>query len=65
MSAEIHLRDQNYNIHSGQTLLEALIELDIQPESVLAVRDGLIIYSEEIIHPKDIIKLIHVISGGS
>ena len=28
MSAEIHLRDQNYNIHSGQTLLEALIELD-------------------------------------
>lgn len=57
-------RDKKYEIHSGMTLLSALLKLDILPEAVLAVRNGTMITEDEILSDGDVIHLIDVISGG-
>ena len=59
------LRDKEYQIKPGMTLLSALHKSDIVPESVIATRDGEMILEDEILKDGDVIKLIVVISGGS
>ena len=58
------LRDKEYPIKPGMTLLSALHKSDIVPESVIATRDGEMILEDEILQDGDVIKLIAVISGG-
>jgi len=65
MSAIFILRDQIIKINAGQPLLQALHEVNIQPETVLAVRNGEMISGETLIHENDQIQLIHTISGGA
>ena len=57
-------RDQEYEIRSGMTLMDALKKNNILPESILCTRDGKLITEDEILKDGDIIKLIAVISGG-
>jgi len=45
-------------------LLEALAELDIEPESVLALREGQLISGETVLNDGDEVRLVAVISGG-
>jgi sulfur carrier protein ThiS len=59
------MRDKEYQIKPGMTLLSALNKSDIVPESVIATRDGEMILEDEILKDGDVIKLIAVISGGS
>ena len=59
------LRDKEYQIKPGMTLLSALHKSDIVPESVIATREGEMILEDEILKDGDVIKLIAVISGGS
>ncbi|MEO5888563.1 MAG: MoaD/ThiS family protein [Anaerolineales bacterium] len=59
------LRDKEYQIKPGMTLLSALHKSDIVPESVIATRDGEMILEDEILKDGDVIRLIAVISGGS
>ena len=59
------LRDKEYQIKPGMTLLSALHKSDIVPESVIATREGEMILEDEILQDGDVIKLIAVISGGS
>lgn len=59
------LRDKEYEVKPGMTLLSALHKIDVVPESVIATRDGEMILEDEILQEGDVIKLIAVISGGS
>jgi sulfur carrier protein len=59
------LRDKEYQVKPGMTLLSALQKSQIVPESVIATRDGEMILEDEILKEGDMIKLIAVISGGS
>jgi sulfur carrier protein len=59
------LRDKQYEVKPGMTLLSALQKVNIVPESVIATRDGEMILEDEILRNGDEVKLIAVISGGS
>ena len=59
------LRTKEYEIKPGMTLLSALEKSNINPESVIATRDGEIIVDDEILQDGQVIKLVQVISGGS
>jgi sulfur carrier protein ThiS len=58
------LRNQEYDVRPGMTLLDALKKNDILPEGVLCMRDGELIAEDKILKDGDVIKLIVVISGG-
>lgn len=59
------LRNREYEVKPGMTLLSALHKTDIVPESVIATRDGEMILEDEILKDGEVIKLIAVISGGA
>lgn len=64
MTTILKLRKQEYEIRSGMTVLEAMLENDIEPEGVIPTRDGELITDDEIIRNGEIIRLVPVISGG-
>jgi len=65
MTVKLILRDQEYEVKPGMTLLDSLKKISILPESVIATRDGEMILEDEILRDGDVVKLIAVISGGS
>ncbi len=65
MSAKLVLRDKEYEVKPGMTLLDALKKSNIVPESVIATRNGEMITDDEVLRNGDVVKLIVVISGGS
>jgi sulfur carrier protein len=65
MSAKLILRDKEYEVKPGMTLLDALKKSNIVPESVIATRNGEMITDDEVLRNGDVVKLIAVISGGS
>ena len=58
------LRDKEYEVKPGMTLLSALQKINVVPESVIATRDGEMILEDEILKDGEVVKLIAVISGG-
>ncbi len=58
------LREKEYEVKPGMTLLSALQKVDIIPESVIATREGEMILDDEILRDGDVVKLVAVISGG-
>ena len=64
MTAKVILRNREFEIKHGMTVRKALQNLNIEPDSVLATRDGELITDDEIVKEYDVIKLISVISGG-
>jgi len=65
MTVKLVLRDKEYEIRPGMTLLDALKKTGILPESVIAAREGELILEDESLKDGEVIKLIAVISGGS
>ena len=65
MTAKLILRDKEYEVRPGMTLLDALKKSNIVPESVIATREGEMITEDEVLRYGDVVKLISVISGGS
>jgi sulfur carrier protein len=59
------LRDREYEVKPGMTLLSALEKIDVLPESVIATREAEMILEDEILRDGDVIKLVAVISGGA
>ena len=59
------LRNKEYEVKPGMTLLSALQKISVIPESVIATRDGEMILDDEILRDGDEVKLIAVISGGA
>ncbi len=64
MPTTLTLRKQEFQVRHGSTLRHALLKLDIQPDTVLATRDGELITDDTILREGDRIKLVSVISGG-
>ena len=58
------LRNKEYEVRPGMTLLSALQKIGVLPESVIATRAGELIEEDEILKDGEIIKLIAAISGG-
>lgn len=65
MPVKLILRSKEYQVKHGMTLRHALLKIDIQPQAVLATRQGQLITDDEILKDGDEIKLIAVISGGA
>jgi sulfur carrier protein ThiS len=57
-------RRQTHQVKAGMTLRDSLVKLDINPESVLATRQGEMITDDVILKTGETIKLVAVISGG-
>ena len=64
MTVKLVLRDKQYEVKPGMTLLDSLKKVEILTESVIATRDGELILEDEILRDGEVIKLIAVISGG-
>ena len=64
MTVKLVLRDKEYEVRPGMTLLDSLKKAGILPESVIATRGSEMILEDEILKDGEIIKLIAVISGG-
>jgi sulfur carrier protein ThiS len=64
MPTKLILRDKEFEVKSGMTLLSALNKIDVIPEAVIATRKGELILEDEILRDGDVIKLVAVISGG-
>ena len=65
MTVKLILRDKEFEVKPGMTLLSSLEKVNVLPESVIATREGEMILEDEILKDGDVVKLIAVISGGS
>ncbi len=65
MTVKLILRDKEYEVKPGMTLLDSLKKISVLSESVIATRDGEMILDDEILKDGDEVKLVAVISGGS
>lgn len=57
-------KGETYTVPAGKTLEQALRELGILPETVLAVRDGRILPLSHRLEEGEELELVDVISGG-
>lgn len=64
MTVKLILRDKEFEVRPGMTLLASLQKISILPEAVLATREGEMILEDEILKDGQVVKLISVISGG-
>jgi sulfur carrier protein ThiS len=64
LMVKLILRDKEFEVKPGMTLLSSLQKINILPESVIATRDSEMILDDEILKDGDVVKLIAVISGG-
>ncbi len=64
MAATLILRDKEYDVAPGTTILYALIKLMIDIRVVRPMRDGELISMQEILQDGDAIHLVPLISGG-
>lgn len=64
MTIKIKMRDHDYQMEGDLPLNKALKRLNISKQSALAIRNGLLLTEDELLHDDDQIELIMVISGG-
>jgi sulfur carrier protein ThiS len=64
MTVKLILRDKEFEVRPGMTLLASLQKISILPEAVIATREGEMILDDEILKDGQTVKLISVISGG-
>jgi len=57
-------RDKEWEVRAGMTVRDIILKLGLDPEAVLAVRDGQLINEATLTKDGDTIKLVAVISGG-
>jgi sulfur carrier protein ThiS len=57
-------RDQEWELHGRRRVRDAIKEVGLIPQTVLAVRDGKLLTEDVMLEDKDEVKLITVISGG-
>ncbi|NDJ76879.1 MAG: MoaD/ThiS family protein [Chloroflexi bacterium] len=57
-------RRETFTARPGMTVRKAVEQIGLNPESVLAVRDGQLITDEVVLESGDRVKLVATISGG-
>lgn len=60
----VHYRDKAWEVKAGSTVRHIIVEAGLNPESILAVRDGKLINEETLTQDGDAIRLVTVVSGG-
>jgi sulfur carrier protein ThiS len=61
---EVTYRDKTWQVEPGSTVRHIILAASLNPESTLAVRNGLLINEETLTQDGDTIKLVAVVSGG-
>jgi sulfur carrier protein len=61
---KITYRDREWELQGRRRLRDAIEEVGLVPQTVLAVRDGKLLTEDTMLEEDDEIKLIAVISGG-
>ncbi|MGC9358998.1 MAG: MoaD/ThiS family protein [Anaerolineae bacterium] len=62
--ATIRYHDRTWQVRSGMTVRDAMKKLELDPQTVLAVRNKKLINEETLLEPGDEVRLVNVISGG-
>lgn len=57
-------RDKKWDVKAGSTVRDVILKAGLNPEGVLAVRDGKLINEATLTEDGDTIKLVAVVSGG-
>jgi len=57
-------RDRTWEMKAGSTVRHLIEQADLNPESILALRDGKLINEATLTKEGDVIKLVSVVSGG-
>jgi len=57
-------RDRTWQVQAGSTVRHIIEKSGLNPESILAVRDGKLINDATLTQEGDTIKLVAVVSGG-
>ncbi len=57
-------REKTWEVKAGSTIRHIIQSADLNPESILAVRDGKLINDATLTQEGDVIKLVTVVSGG-
>jgi sulfur carrier protein ThiS len=65
MAIKVTLRKTEYILEKEMTLKQMYKELNLLPESYLAIKNGELILEGELLKDNDEIKLVAVISGGA
>ena len=60
----LEFRDKQWEVATNITVRDAIIKGGLNPETVLATRDGKLITEDVHLKAEDVIKLVAVISGG-
>jgi sulfur carrier protein ThiS len=61
---QVTYRDKTWEVKPGSTVRHVIEKADLNPESILAVRNGKLINEETLTQDGDVIKLVAVVSGG-
>ncbi|HET91915.1 MAG TPA: MoaD/ThiS family protein [Chloroflexi bacterium] len=61
---KITYRDQEWELEGRWRVRDAIKEVGLLPQTVLAVRDGKLLTEDTLLDENDEIKLVAVISGG-
>lgn len=61
---QVVFRDKSWEVRAGSTVRHIIEEADLNPESILALRDGKLINEATLTADGDTIKLVAVVSGG-
>ena len=61
---KITYRDKQWELDGRRRVRDAIREVGLIPQAVLAVRDGKLVAEDTMIDEEDEIKLVAVISGG-
>jgi sulfur carrier protein ThiS len=61
---KIIYRDQQWELEGRRQVRDAIKEVGLIPQAVLAVRDGKLLTGDVVLKEEDEVKLIAVISGG-
>ena len=61
---KIIYRDQEWELHGRRRVREAIREVGLSPQAVLAVRGSELLTEDVMVEEDDEVKLVAVISGG-
>jgi sulfur carrier protein ThiS len=61
---KIIYRDKTWELRGNTTIRDAIKKIGLDPQAVLALRDGKLVTDDTIAGPDDTIKLVAVVSGG-
>ena len=61
---QVTYRDKVWEVKPGSTVRHIIEQANLNPEAILAVRDGKLINDATLTEDGDTIKLVSVVSGG-